>query len=424
MTRRLASVAPREQVGAKTGDLYEFQYGEAALACLELLASGTDACVYCEWHDDYVIERGRSVPTYEFFQVKSRSTKQGPWPMSEILGVVGRRPRTAQTSGPNSAEAATRKAKARSKAAASLKPAAAPGIAERLLEHQRTFPGACAAFAIVSTHEATDDAFLALIEGAAAVRHRPGAGPALLPRDAQALLSEIVSAYQQRDPTVTPQDVWELIARLRIQRAAGRPGEVDVVIGLMVQRIYDLSEVDLHTSEQRRVAKQLIDRVRAKSHCTVDPTAIPGEAEVRASKAIDIDEVLSLLALSPAGYRELRRGGKADVRAYSRLHRLCRENGMDQQMIALACKLRVQWDVWLSENRDSLTTDLELVVWGHARSLLKQIRASTAGLTMAEIRREAEATAQVLNSMGGLPELDASAVMGLVFAMASEAADG
>ena len=70
MTNRLGTIAPREQAGAKTAAAYDFQYAQAALACLELLADGAEACVYCEWHDDYVIERSEAGPSYSFFQVK------------------------------------------------------------------------------------------------------------------------------------------------------------------------------------------------------------------------------------------------------------------------------------------------------------------------------------------------------------------
>ncbi|MCB9593517.1 MAG: DUF4297 domain-containing protein [Sandaracinaceae bacterium] len=422
MSRRLGTVVPREQVGPRTGAQYEFQYGEAALACLELLAQGTDACVYCEWHDDYVVERSGGQPTYEFFQVKARSNKAGPWPMSEILGVVGKRPRIdVKQTAPAVARNPTKKKTVKSKPRKPLKPTVDVGIAERLLEHQRNFPGACAAFAFVSTHEATDDAFLALLTAAAAVRSQPRAGPSMLDPEAQALFAELLAAYQARDSTITSQDVWDLITRLRIENARGRPGQADVVIGLIGQRIYDLSEVDLQTTEQRRVAADLIARVRAKSHLVLPVQPLPSEDEIRSSKAIAIDEVLSLLALSPSGYRELINGGSANVREYSRLHRLCKASGMDGPMIAAACRLRVNWLKWLSEHRDTLTDDVIMEVRGRTKPLLDQLRN---GMPTADLRTAAEATAGAFDAVRGLPHLDAQTVMGLVFAMASEEPSG
>ena len=49
-------VMPREQAGARTWLLYEFQYHQAAADALDVLDDTKVACVYCEWHDDHVIE--------------------------------------------------------------------------------------------------------------------------------------------------------------------------------------------------------------------------------------------------------------------------------------------------------------------------------------------------------------------------------
>lgn len=416
MANRLGTIAPREQVGAKTGAAYEFQYGEAALACLELLANGDDACVYCEWHDDYVIETTGVQPNYKFFQVKSRSSKQGPWPMGEILGVVGKRLHT-------SAQGSPRKSKRTSKKTPKpLVPTKQVGIAERLLDHQRRFSTACAVFALVTTHDVANDAFFALLDEAKQLHQaRADANAVHLTTEGSVLFRELVAAYQIREPSITETEVWSLIARLNVIRARGRPGEPAVIIGLMGQRIYDLSEVDLATTEQRRVAAQLIDLVRTKSHRTLDANPLPSEGHVRTEKAIGFDDVLSLLALSPEGFRELQSGGQADVRTLSRLHRLCRDSGMDPKTINLVCKLRVQWEKWRSEHQDSLTDDLLLVLSDRGRTLLRQVQA---GITMAELREVAQLTAGELAAIGGLPALEATTVLGLVFAIASEGPHG
>ena len=56
---RLGEVEPRERSGAGTAQRYEFQYQRTARATLTLLDDASDhVCVYCDWHDDYVIEVG------------------------------------------------------------------------------------------------------------------------------------------------------------------------------------------------------------------------------------------------------------------------------------------------------------------------------------------------------------------------------
>src|SRR5258706_4903699 len=80
---RLGHVEPRERAGAQTGRKYEYQYERTARAALDLLADDTQhVCVYCDWHDDYVIEIGLPATRYFFHQVKGRKSSQGPWKFS------------------------------------------------------------------------------------------------------------------------------------------------------------------------------------------------------------------------------------------------------------------------------------------------------------------------------------------------------
>jgi hypothetical protein len=85
---RLGHIEPRERAGAQTGRKYEYQYERTARAALDLLADDEKhVCVYCDWHDDYVVETGLPSTHYIFHQVKGRKSSQGPWKFSELFGV-------------------------------------------------------------------------------------------------------------------------------------------------------------------------------------------------------------------------------------------------------------------------------------------------------------------------------------------------
>jgi hypothetical protein len=69
--KRLGQIEPRERAGARTGRRYEYQYERTARAALDLLVDGLKyVCVYCDWHDDYVIEIGDPPTRYVFHQVR------------------------------------------------------------------------------------------------------------------------------------------------------------------------------------------------------------------------------------------------------------------------------------------------------------------------------------------------------------------
>ena len=86
--RRLGQIEPRERAGAQTGRKYEYQYERTARAVLNLLSdTAKHVCVYCDWHDDYVVEFGDPPTRYLFHQVKGRKSSQGPWTFNEFFGV-------------------------------------------------------------------------------------------------------------------------------------------------------------------------------------------------------------------------------------------------------------------------------------------------------------------------------------------------
>ena len=409
MIPRIEATVPREQVGPQTGAAYDFQYAEAALACLELLKEGDASCVYCEWHDDYVVVSDAYGPHYEFFQVKSRSQSSEAWTMTSILGVKGSRPRKSAI------KQVSKKERSKNNQLESTKEI---GIAERLLDHQRHFRGACAAFAVVTNKGVKEDRFFDLLENARKLA-ADGKGPDALAAHSREIFDELVTAYQQRDSQIIEDDVWNLVSRLRIQEAQGRFGDLSVAIGLMGQRIYDFAEVDLKATEQRHIANRLLAAVRAKSHRVLAEGNLPPAGDVRRAKAVTLDEVLLLLPLSPSGYRALKAGGRKDVKELSRLHRLCKQSGMDQRMIEQLCTIRIRWDEWRAEHLDALSDSVFTLIKEHALKMLNSMRRGKKNRAFARLQSEAESFVNGLKNRKDIPELAAEHVVGLVFALAA-----
>ncbi|MCY1079230.1 dsDNA nuclease domain-containing protein [Archangium lansingense] len=124
--KKLGEVLPREQIGAVTGGLYEYQYQQAAGACLTILEDAETHCVFCEWHDDYVVEKHTpNHVIYGFHQVKTRSASQGPWKMRQLFG-LGKPKQSGKKGTP-----------------AKVPPAAPDSIIAKMMEHQSNFTTSC-----------------------------------------------------------------------------------------------------------------------------------------------------------------------------------------------------------------------------------------------------------------------------------------
>ena len=66
-------IQPAEDVGRDTLSRYDMQFQAAAYAALEVLEGQGVDCVFCDYHDDFVVRRvvgGKT--TYHFFQVKTK----------------------------------------------------------------------------------------------------------------------------------------------------------------------------------------------------------------------------------------------------------------------------------------------------------------------------------------------------------------
>ena len=101
------------------------------------------ACVYCEWHDDYVVENA-GVLSYQFHQVKTRALHKGPWTLAEFFGVK-RRPGK------------------QSKKASKQPTATTDSIFGRLFHHVSAFGDRCNCFVFV-TDAGVDSDFRTLVD--------------------------------------------------------------------------------------------------------------------------------------------------------------------------------------------------------------------------------------------------------------------
>ena len=188
---------PREQIGAVTGEYYEFQYHQAAGDALQVLDDGKVACVYCEWHDDYVIETA-GIASYQFHQVKARAKSRGPWSLSEFFGH-------------------------RKKTTASQKSKTEASIFTNMIDHVSKFGGKCAAFVFVTDAGIKSD-FQALLDQVEAAKSLKA-----LPADARKTLASVVKGLAKMLPDLVVADLYEFLVRFTVKPTMGAFGERAVI---------------------------------------------------------------------------------------------------------------------------------------------------------------------------------------------------
>jgi hypothetical protein len=392
-TAHLHEVRPREQSGSQTAAHYEFQYHQAAADSLQVLDDSQVVCVYCEWHDDYVVELATS-GTLQFHQVKTRSQSQGPWSLNEFFGVPARR-------GNHSAEAGTGTA------------ARTDSIFARFNDHVSKFGARCDGFIFVTDHGISKE-FENLLAGAAVAT-----GVSEIPPNATKAFSRVLASVAQSFDTVTEISFHDFLRRLIVQPAVGKLSSLEECKLIIGGRVVDVSEVELSVAEAKKIGATLVSEVRRKSQRTL--TSLPTSIEALQSlKGLTLGDVLRVLSLSSAGYRELRTGGRQSVLTLSRLHRFLRRSGADQSLIEDICRLKAQWDAWWIDQRHVVEPLDFVALKKECADVLKTH--ALGSLTFAEVRAEvARLTVRFRPILTSTEAITENHVFGLMMSMAAEA---
>ena len=385
---RLGQIEPRERVGAQTARKYEYQYERTARAALDLLADGAkQICVYCDWHDDYVVEIGDPPSRYVFHQVKGRKSSQGPWKFSEFFGVL-------------------KKVAAKP----SKEPAAVTenAILPLMLLHHRNFGDSCGGLAFV-TNTGLDPALSAFLETIGNTNSEDE-----LPEDARIPFQHIAKAYCAATPPLAPSTavLYSWLRDLRVHTDKGQLEDSEAALLELANVVVDFSEIELLQRQAKQIGREIISEVRGRvSHsATVVPTS---DDNLRRDKGIVVTDLLNVLSLSAQAYEQLKAGeGQDVVKNLSRLQRYCLKNGMKDSLVHI-CGFKAQWDTWRTIERHFLDRADYMTLENKARQLLK------AGLTVDKLVAEAKDITKQYVGLTATP-LTAEHVMGLVFSLAAQ----
>lgn len=391
--RHLHEIEPREQSGARTGERFEFQYIQAASDSLRVLDDTEVACVFCEWHDDYVVELAGE-DALHFHQVKSRSASRGPWKSNEFFGTEGRRwsriPRDPAS-----------------------RPANPDSIFARFYDHVDKFGERCDRFVFVTDSEPHADLSALLRLAAEADDLSKLTGP-----DAPEF-HRLHRALAQTFQSLSADAFLAFLRKLQFQSAIGRLGALSDCRVLIGSRIQDISEVQLSITEARRIADELIAEVRTRSHLTL-ASLPPTLKDLRSLKGLVLGDVLRVLSLSAAGYRELRSSGRQAVIFLSRLQRFLRRNDVDESLTSDLCRLKSQWDSYWAENQQ-LVDGLDFIAIRQDCATALQLH-SAGRLDFRGLRDEArQLRTRYGTAFAAARALGDEEVFGLMMSMAAEA---
>lgn len=386
---RLGDVEPRERAGAQTGRKYEYQYERTARAVLDLMADDSKhVCVYCDWHDDYVVETGQPLTRYIFHQVKGRKSSQGPWKFRDFFGVQLKKSGTPARKPPS---------------------VSADAIVPRMLLHHRNFGENCAGLAFV-TNAGLDVALAAFLQK---IGNAPGL--AGLPANVRIALNHVALAYQATTPPlVSPEnDLFVWLKGLTVHAERGQLEDQDAALLELADVVDNYSEIELLQRQAKQIARDIVGLVRRKvAHST---TVVPASDEqLRREKGLVVKEILSVLSLSTQAYEQLKSGqGQDTIKTLSRLQRFCQKHGLTDHLVQI-CEFKALWDSWRTTERHFVSSTDFMLLERRAHDLLKT------NLALDQAVAEAKDIAKQFRNVTATP-LTPEHVMGLIFSLAAQA---
>ncbi len=308
---------PREQGGRTALERFDCQIKSGVIACLEILNEDEVQKVYCEFHDDVVVQRKlNSKSTYDFIQVKTQEDIREPWGLNKLFGINTQKGGSLTTTKLHNS------------------------FAGKLLQHVILFGKECNSV-VFQTNVVVDKKVVELITSLKNGK--------LDNKWAQLLLSKYNETFSNDDTEFTQKEIIEQLNKLHIQEDVPylKLGN-NTYHSEVHSRIYEYSEIDLRQREAREIIIKLEDLVFRKSK---EPLKDFSYKEIEDKTCIGISDLLNVLAISRDAYLALKRGGDAKaIRNASIIQRTLESAGVSQDSIAYCSQCKIDWDLWVRES--------------------------------------------------------------------------
>ncbi len=311
----LHEVEPREVAGREAIARFAAQFRAAAYMSLAILENGEIDCVFCDFHDDYVVRRrGNPVPLYDFYQVKTKAKSNYQWTQLDVFNIPRR-------GAPNLQEISD-------------------SFAGKLLIHTVRFGASCRSVVLqtnIQFHDHACEIGDALRNGTSDHKYANtffGKFGEIFPEGAELEESAIRSC----------------LSKFRLEPGSSIADPTgDNFLALAKDAVYQFSEVELSYQEFVEIAEKLLALVKRKSLQKIGEV---DEASLVDAAGITIYDLLDILAISHAGYESLVNGGDVTaLRTASILHRKLKDAGASEETIDYLCRQKVSWDEWLRTKR-------------------------------------------------------------------------
>lgn len=315
----LNELKPAETAGRDTIARYQAQFRAAAHECLAILSGETIDRVYCDFQDDFVTrEQADGATIYHFYQVKTKAKLNYQWDKFDLFGLYKKKKHNVQK--------------------------VASSFVGKLMVHTIRFKANCGSVVFLTNVQVNDDVekFISDLETTDFSN-----------ADLKAFVQMFNDAFIA-DEMLDKQEIVEHIRKLILKPGATHLNPYDHDFDALArQAIFEYSEIDLQRRECEEILKNLVDLVKFKSFSKL--IADLKEEDLDDIAGIGISDLLEIFAISKGAYSNLQSGGDPNaVKNASIIQRKLLESEAGEEVVEYCTKCKVDWDIWLRENRHTL----------------------------------------------------------------------
>ncbi|MGP1202631.1 dsDNA nuclease domain-containing protein [Serratia sp. IR-2025] len=334
----LHEVKPREQAGRDTLERYNAQIRAASIACLSILEGKDTKRVFCEFHDDFVIEKviANNIH-YTFVQVKTKEKLRDIWKLRDVFGILKRK--TAKN--PQTNEMIR------------------DSFVGKLLQHTTNFGDSCKEVVfLTNTHidEDIENIINDILSGSFSNIHCK-----LIIDSFNNCFISIQDEQKNLEIDAIKTNLKKLRFDTDVEYIKSKHETFEI---LAKEKIFKFSEIELSHSEAKEILFSLLSLVNSKSSVKISNCS---NENIKKLAGVDINDLLEVLSISKRAYYDfLENGDEHALKSASVIERLLRKAGASDLEVDFFTRCKIKWDQWLRNNRhiiselDYITIDREI----------------------------------------------------------------
>ncbi|EMM8062060.1 TPA: DUF4297 domain-containing protein [Morganella morganii] len=324
---KLHEISPREQVGRDVIERFNAQIRAASMACFSILEGKDTKKIYCEFQDDFVIEKVIGDTTkYVFVQVKTKRKLSDIWNINDVFGILKKETKTKVQSDENIRNS----------------------FIGKLLQHTINFPDTCDKVVFMTNTHVDDDIVTLLLDLS---NNYNG-------KHSKVLIDRFNKCFHDNGNieknNFSDEDISFKLKKLEIETDVEYLKEkFDAFYSIARDSIYKYSEIDLEYNEVNEIMISLLNLVNKKSSVKID---VVNQENIEVSSGIGIDDLLKVLSISHKAYHDLLDSGDQNaIKSASIIERTLRRAGASDEQILFCSDCKIKWDSWVRNNRHILS---------------------------------------------------------------------